>query len=306
MNPRRIVSLLPSATEIVCALGLENRLVGRSHVCDFPSAIQHLPVCTAPQIDASAASRELNRAVKDRLRNALSLYEIDVEKLQQLQPDLILTQTQCDVCAVSLAEVEQAVGPWLGVRPQIISLSPQSLADVWEDFRRVAEALGVAEQGKALVKGLKFRAVDVIEKTCMVKRRPSVACIEWIEPLMAAGNWVPELVDLAGGRNLFGQPGKHSPWLEWAALVTENPEVIVVMPCGFDLKRTRQEMAALTSQPGWGKLRAVKRQQVFLADGSQFFNRPGPRLVESLEILAELLHPESLSAKHVGSGWEKL
>ena len=306
MNPRRIVSLLPSGTEIVCALGLEERLVGRSHVCDFPPSIQHLRVCTASKLDASAASRELDLAVKDRLRNALSLYEIDVDKLQQLQPDLILTQAQCEVCAVSLAEVEQAVGQWLGARPQIISLSPQCLTDVWADFHRVAEALGVADQGKAVVKGLKFRAVDVIEKTCLVQRRPSVACLEWIEPLMAAGNWVPELVDLAGGRNLFGEPGKHSPWLAWEAVVTENPEVIVVMPCGFDIKRTRPEMAALTGRPGWGKLRAVKRNQVFLADGSQFFNRPGPRLVESLEILAELLHPELFTVKHAGSGWEKL
>ena len=306
MNPRRIVSLLPSATEIVCALGLEKRLVGRSHVCDFPESIQHLPVCTATKLNESVASRELDRAVKDRLQNALSLYEIDVDKLQQLQPDLILTQAQCEVCAVSLDEVEQAVGQWIGARPQILSLSPQSLADVWEDLRRVAVALGVAEHGKALVKKLKFRAVDVIEKSCMVKRRPSVACLEWIEPLMAAGNWVPELVDLAGGRNLFGEPGKHSPWLAWEAVVKANPEVIVVMPCGFDLKRTRQEMAALTSLPGWGKLRAVKRQQVFLADGSQYFNRPGPRLVESLEILAELLHPESFPAKHASSGWERL
>lgn len=305
MNARRIVSLLPSGLEIVCALDLEHRLVGRSHVCDFPPSIQRLPVCTSPNLDTEAASRDLDRAVKDRLQSALSLYKIDMDKLQQLQPDLIITQAQCEVCAVSLAEVEQAVGQWLGARPQIISLSPQSLADVWEDMRRVAETLGVCEQGKALVKKLKFRAVDLIEKSCMVKRRPSVVCIEWIEPPMAAGNWVPEMVDLAGGRNLFGEPGKHSPWLDWGAVVKQDPEVIVVMPCGFDLKRTRQEMSALTSRPGWGKIRAVKRAQVFLADGSQYFNRPGPRLVESLEILAELLHPELFRAKHAGTGWEK-
>ena len=170
----------------------------------------------------------------------------------------------------------------------------------------MAVALGVAEEGRGLVKKLKFRAVDVIERTCMVKRRPSVACLEWIDPPMAAGNWVPELVDLAGGRNLFGEPGKHSPWLDWGALVTQNPEVIVVMACGFDLKRTRLEMPTLTARLGWGKLRAVKRRQVYLADVSQYFNRPGPRLVESLEILAEMLHPELFKAQHAGTGWERL
>ncbi len=306
MNARRIVSLIPSATEIVCALDLQHRLVGRSHVCDFPPSIQHLPACTAPKVDTLVASRDLDRAVKDRLQSAQSLYAIDVAKLRQLEPDLIITQAQCAVCAVSLAEVERAVGSWLGARPQILSLSPQSLADVWADMHRVVEVLGAGESGKTVVKTLKFRAVDVIEKTCMAKRRPSVACLEWIEPLMAAGNWVPELVDLAGGRNLFGEPGKHSPWLPWEAVVKEDPEVIVVLPCGFDLARTRKELAPLMSQPGWEKLRAVKRQQVFLADGSQFFNRPGPRLVESLEILAELLHPELFKAKHAGSGWERL
>ncbi len=304
MNSRRVVSLLPSATEIVCALDLEHRLVGRSHVCDFPPSVQGLPVCTRTHLDPGAASLNLDRAVKERLQSALSLYEIDTEKLRQLQPDLILTQAQCEVCAVSLAEVEAEVGQWLGARPQILSLAPQSLADVWEDMRRVAVALGVAEDGRGLVKKLKFRAVDVIERTCMVKRRPSVACLEWIDPLMAAGNWVPELVDLAGGRNLFGAPGKHSPWLDWGAVVAQNPEVIIVMPCGLDLKRSRQELAMRKARPGWEKLRAVQRRQVFLADGSQFFNRPGPRLVESLEILAEVLHPELFKARHAGTGWE--
>ena len=242
MKEHRIISLLPSCTEIVCALGLENQLVGRSHECDFPESIRHLPVCTEPKLDVQATSAEIDRKVKDLLRNALSLYRIDVEKLKSLRPDVILTQAQCEVCAVSLPAVEAAVGAWLGARPQIISLAPQALRDIWEDIRRVAEALGVPERGQTLLKTLKGRVVDIIEKACVVKRRPSVACIEWIEPLMAAGNWVPELVDLAGGLNLFGEAGKHSPWLNWEAVREHDPEIIIILPCGFDLARTRKEM----------------------------------------------------------------
>lgn len=304
VKEHRIVSLLPSCTEIVCALGLENQLVGRSHECDFPASIRHLPVCTEPKLDVQASSAEIDRQVKDLLRNALSIYRIDVEKLKSLRPDFILTQSQCEVCAVSLPEVEAAVGAWLGSRPQIISLAPQALRDIWEDIRRVAEALGVPERGQTLLKTLKGRVVDIIEKACVIKRRPSVACLDWIEPLMAAGNWVPELVDLAGGLNLFGEAGKHSPWLNWEAVREHDPEIIIVLPCGFDLARTRKEMAALTSKPDWAKLRAVKSERVFLTDGSQYFNRPGPRLVESLEILAEIIQPNIFQFGHKGQGWE--
>jgi iron complex transport system substrate-binding protein len=297
---------LPSATEIVCALGAEDRLAGRSHECDFPSSVLSLPVCTAPKVDSTAPSGEIDRQVKDLLQQAVSIYRIDTAKLQQLQPDLILTQAQCEVCAVSLPEVEQAVSEWLGSRPQIISLSPTRLTDIWDDIRRVAEALDLAEHGKEVLRALKTRVVGIIEKTCMMKQRPSVACIEWIDPLMAAGNWVPELVDLAGGRNLLGEAGKHSPWIDWTALVQSDPEIIVVMPCGFDIKRTRTEMAPLLQRPEWQKLQAVKSKRVLLADGNQYFNRPGPRIVESLEILAEICHPDRFNFGHRGKGWEKL
>lgn len=176
----------------------------------------------------------------------------------------------------------------------VLSLAPQHLADLWPDILNVAEALGpdVLEQGRTLVKCLKGRIADVIVKTAAVKRRPSVACIEWLDPLMAAGNWVPELVELAGGLNLFGEAGKHSPWLNWEAIQEHDPAVIVLMPCGFDLKRTLTELPALMSRPDWSKLRAVRQRRVYVVDGNQYFNRPGPRLVESLEILAELLHPD--------------
>ncbi len=306
MGKKRIVSLLPSATEIVCVLVATDRLVGRSHECDFPPEICHLPVCTSSKLDAQAGSAEIDRQVKDLLREALSIYRIDTEKLKELQPDILLTQAQCDVCAVSLREVEVAAAQWLDTRPQIISLSPQRLADIWEDIGRVAEALDLAEKGKAVLRSLKSRVVDIIEKTCQLKDRPSVACIEWIEPLMAAGNWMPELVELAGGSNVAGEAGKHSPWMNWETLALENPELIVVLPCGFNLQRTRAEMPALARRPEWASLRAVKNRRVYLADGNQYFNRPGPRIVESLEILAEIIHGDRFNFGHKGRGWERL
>jgi iron complex transport system substrate-binding protein len=226
--------------------------------------------------------------------------------LRDLRPDVILTQAQCEVCAVSLREVEQAVRAWTSRGPRLIALSPTRLADLWTDIACVAAALGVEPRGRDLIKRLKGRVADVIEKAAPVKRRPSVACIEWLDPLMAAGNWVPELVELAGGLNLFGEAGQHSPWLNWEAVREHDPEIIVVMPCGFDLPRTLHELPALTRCPDWSKLRAVRGEQVFLADGNQFFNRPGPRLVESLEILAEICQPKLFAFGHEGRGWQRL
>jgi iron complex transport system substrate-binding protein len=305
MRKKRIVSLLPACTEIVCALGADDLLVGRSHECDFPPHVKALPVCTAPKLDANASSGEIDRQVKALLQDAVSIYRIDLEKLKELRPDIILTQAQCEVCAVSLPEVEQAVAQWTGRNPQIISLSPKRLADIWEDIRTVANALDLTEDGRDLLRLLKNRVVEVIEKTCVMKNRPTVACIEWIEPLMAAGNWVPELVELAGGANVAGESGKHSPWMNWETLREKNPEIIVAMPCGFDIARTRSEMAALIKLPDWSKLRAVKNNRVFLTDGNQFFNRPGPRIVESLEILTEIIHPDRFNFGHRGKAWEK-
>jgi iron complex transport system substrate-binding protein len=303
---KRIVSLLPSATEIVCTLGAEDQLVGRSHECDYPPSVHSLPICTAPKIDVQAGSGEIDRQVKNLVREAVSIYQIDTQKLRQLQPDIILTQAQCEVCAVNLAEVEQAISVWMEAKPQVISLSPKRLADIWEDMRRVIEVLDLGEPGREILRGLKNRVVSIIEKTCVLKSPPSVACIEWIEPLMAAGNWMPEMIELAGGKNLLGEAGKHSSWMDWSALTEQDPEMIVALPCGFDLKRTRAEMPVLAQKPGWKKLRAVRKGNVFLTDGDQYFNRPGPRVVESLEILAEILHPKRFNFGHQGKAWEKL
>ena len=287
----RIVSLISSATEIVHALGQFDSLVGRSHECDYPEEVARLPVCTRPVIDVSGDSREIDRLVKDRLRSALSVYEVYPDVLDRLQPTHIITQTQCEVCAVSLKDVEAALAVGLSCAPQVVPLNPNSLADIWDDMRRVARSLGIAEHGEAVIEKLKARMCAISRQALADPLRPTVACIEWIEPLMAAGNWVPELVEMAGGINLFGEAGKHSPWMSWGQLVEADPEVIVIMPCGWDPVRTEPEMHWLTERPEWTGLQAVRNGRVHLTDGNQFFNRPGPRVVESLDILARLLHP---------------
>lgn len=302
----RIVSLLPSTTEIACALGFEDALVGRSHECDFPAGVDALPVCTAPKIDVDVPSRVIDDQVKRAVRDALSVYDVDAERLRELAPDVIVTQDQCEVCAVSLDDVEAALAEWTGVTPRVVSLSPQTLADVWGDLQRVADALDVPERGRALRAELTERVSAIGETSAGLGTRPLVAGIEWIDPLMSAGNWVPELVALAGGRDVLGKAGEHSPWIEFDALVRANADVITVLPCGFDLPRTRAELPPLLAQPGWGDLPAVRAGCVYLLEGNQYFNRPGPRLMESLEILAEILHPETFRFGHEGTGWERL
>jgi iron complex transport system substrate-binding protein len=301
----RVVSLIASATEIVCALGLEEHLVGRSHECDFPESVKRLPVCTAPKFDVHVSSAEIDRRVKAVLQDATSVYRVDVNVLKELRPDVIVTQSQCEVCAVSLCDVEEAVGGWLGFRPQLVSLEPNCLADLWADIGRVADALGAFERGAALIGQLRRRIADIADRARALPDRPMVACLEWLDPLMAAGNWMPELVDLAGGVNLFGTAGRHAPWMTWEELRGRDPEVIVALPCGLDLERTRAEMAGLTARPGWPELRAVRAGRVYVTDGNQFFNRPGPRLVESLEILAEILHPGVFHFGHQHRGWQQ-
>jgi len=301
----RIVSLIASATEIVCALGLEEQLVGRSHECDYPPSVKKLPAVTKPKFDVAGTSAEIDRRVKETLEQSLSVYHVDAERLRQLKPDAIVTQSHCEVCAVSEKDVERAVAEWTGNRPKVVSLAPNALEDVWTDIRRVGEALGVPERGEELLTTLRKRMAVIAEKTRALRYWPTVVCIEWIEPLMAAGNWMPELITMAGGLHPFGKAGQHAPRLTWEELVEKDPEVIVVLPCGWDAAKARQEMSPLTGKAEWPGLRAVRGNRVYLADGNQYFNRPGPRLVESLEILAELLHPEVFHYGHEGTGWER-
>jgi iron complex transport system substrate-binding protein len=294
----RVISLIASATEIVCTLGCEDELVGRSHECDYPESVRRLPQCTAPAFDVAGAGVDIDRRVRDRLREGLSIYHVDSALLKELQPDVVVTQSQCEVCAVSEEDVAQALAEWVGGRPRVVSLQPNSLADVWDDIETVAKALDVPEVGTRVVKELKARVADIAARARSLTR-PRVACIEWVDPLMAAGNWVPELVELAGGMNLFGSAGMHAPGMTFDQLCAQKPDVIVAMPCGFDLERTRLEMPALAERPGWNDIPAVRQNRVYVTDGNQFFNRPGPRLVESLEILAEIFHPEAFAFGHV-------
>ncbi|MBV8537784.1 MAG: cobalamin-binding protein [Alphaproteobacteria bacterium] len=301
----RTASLLASATEIVAALGATDLLVARSHECDFPPDIAHLPVVTAAQIDTDRPSGAIDREVKALLARALSIYRVDGERLRTLVPDLIVTQTQCEVCAVTPADVETALAAWTGARPRILSLTPNALTDIFADIERVATALGRPERGAVLVESLRARMDKVAAATAGLAR-PRVACIEWIDPLMAAGNWVPELVAMAGGDNLFGAAGRHSPWMRFEELAAADPDMILVLPCGFDIARIRKELPALTGRAEWHGLRAVRDRRIFLCDGNQYFNRPGPRIAESLEILAEILHPARFDCGHQGSGWVRL
>jgi iron complex transport system substrate-binding protein len=301
----RIVPLIASASEIVASLGLSRQQVGRSHECDFPPEILALPICTSPAFPTDGSSAEIDQRVKQRVASALSVYEVSREILDALQPTHVITQTQCRVCAVSLEDVERALLGWVTSRPKLVALEPNALADVWSDIRRVAGALGVAERGEDVVEDLQSKMQRISERAHAAKGHPRVACIEWHEPLMAAGNWVPELVEMAGAVNLFGQAGAHSPWMTWPELVDADPDVIITMPCGFDLDRTCAEMYWLDRRPEWRKLRAIENGQVYLADGNQYFNRPGPRLVESLQILAEILHPAAFEPSLEGVAWRR-
>jgi len=301
----RIVSLIASSTEIVCALGLEKNLVGRSHECDFPPSVESLPACSEPKIQINASSKDIDRQVKDIVRDSLSVYSVHKDVLKELKPDLIVTQDQCDVCAVSLKDVEQAVSDWVESKPQIVSLKADDLEGIFKSIEIVGQAAGVLDKSKEVVKRLNERMRTIEQQVPNTKNQIKIACIEWIEPLMAAGNWVPELVERLRANNLFGEAGKHSPWMTWEELKQSNPDVIMIMPCGWDIKRTQEEMFILEAQEGWEDLGAVKNGQVYLTDGNQYFNRPGPRIVESMEIMAEILYPNQFNFGHKSAGWIK-
>ena len=301
-GPVRIVSLIASATEIVCALGRRDWLVGRSHECDFPADVLGLPALTAPKFKVEGTSAEIDVRVQQIVREGLSVYRVDGDVLQALAPDVIVTQDHCEVCAVSLSDVEAATCTWTGKPVAIVSLKPDSTADVYADIRRVARALDAGTAGEALVASLQARIAAVSARVAG-RPRPRVAFIEWVEPLMAGGNWMPELIAAAGGDNLFGAAGKHSDWMQWDEVVAADPDVIVVAPCGYGLARCLEELPLLQAKPGWANLKAVREARVYFADGNAYFNRPGPRLAESTEMLAEMLHPEVVERKFMGEAW---
>ncbi|MBC8050216.1 MAG: cobalamin-binding protein [Chitinophagales bacterium] len=300
---KRVVTLIASATEIVAALGCREWIVGRSHECDYPPDVVALPVLTEPKFPLHGTSYEIDARVKAIVAEGASVYRVDAERLKALAPNVIVTQDQCEVCAVSLKDVEAAVCDWMGASAQIVSCKPDALKDVWADIRRVGDAVGVPERADALIGDCQARMNDIAARASRLSARPRVALIEWIDPLMAAGNWMPELVEMAGGVNLFGEAGKHSPWMTFEELSAADPDVIVTMPCGFDIAQTCEHLPALTGKPGFAELRAVREGRFHVTDGNQYFNRPGPRLVESLEILAEMLHPAEFDFGHRSTAW---
>jgi iron complex transport system substrate-binding protein len=305
MSEKRIISLLPAATEIICALGLEHQLVGRSHECDYPETVKALPVCSSAKFISGSDSAAIDKQVKDILSSALSIYEIDKHKVGELRPDVIITQAQCEVCAVSLKDVEDAMENLTDTETQIISLEPHGLEDVLKDIETLAERLDVTENGKDLLETLTERISLIKHKLKFQDHKPTVGCIEWLSPLMIAGNWTPEMVEIAGAIPVLATPGKHSPFIDFTALQEAAPDILIILPCGFSIERTLQEIRLLLDLPGWYDLAAVKNNRVYIADGNHYFNRSGPRIVDSIEILAEIIHPKQFVFGYEGQGWVK-
>ncbi len=296
----RIASLLASGTEILYGLGLGDRVVAISHECDHPPEIGAKPRVTFANISAEAGSGEIDRQVQAMVAAREPLYRIDVERLAELRPDLIVTQSQCEVCAVSLDDVRRAVECVSGLQSaQVVALNPMTLDGVYADILRVGEAAGVADRAADYVAALRARVerVRIMSGEIPLGRRPRTVCVEWIEPLMIAANWMPELIKIAGGRPGLTRAGDRTAYADWNELIACDPEVIVIAPCGFDLRRTIGEAAALSRSPGWGGLAAVREGRVFAADGNAYFNRSGPRLVDTLELLAGLLHPDRFAVE---------
>ena len=305
---KRIISLVPSATETIYWLGLGDALVGRSHVCNYPPSAKALPILTRPELSRSS-SRGIHDEVRARLSEGLAIFDLDLDRLRTLAPTHLLVQDQCSVCAVSPSALEGALADWLDPAPTLLRLAPHHLADVWRDIDSIGRVLDCAPAARALRENLSHRLSDLAEATGLLRfatGRPRVACIEWLDPLMIAGHWVPELVRLAGGQPVLAQTGGPSRVIDLAELEAAQPDVLVVQPCGFDLAATRTEWtkhsALAAAVESWSTTRGTP-VRIALADGDAYFNRPGPRLVESAEVLAEIFFPNGRPRTHAGEGW---
>jgi len=290
---QRICSLLPSATEIVCALGLSDRLVGVTHECDFPSAVRQKPKVTSSVIDSEGLSgAEIDQAVRDSLTEEATIYHLDRTMLDHLRPDLILTQELCDVCAVGTDLVKETVAT-LSSPPKVVSLEPRTVNEVLESILTVGRLTGTQQRGAELVQQLQ-KKLDRVRQA--VRERPvvPVLTLEWVDPVFVGGHWVPEMVRMAGGRDVLGQAGQPSRQSTWREVADSRPEVVIAMPCGFGVERSAEELSRTALPAEWSGLPAVRADRVFVVDGSSYFNRPGPRLIEGVEILARLLHPDVL------------
>ncbi|MCX7878436.1 MAG: cobalamin-binding protein, partial [Ignavibacteria bacterium] len=283
----KIASLLSSGTEIAVTLGAESELAGISHECDYPDSIRHLPVLTESRIDHMARSDIIHMQVQERLIKALSIYNVKTELLSSLKPDVIITQHQCEVCAVSFSDVCNAISDLVNMNVEIVSLNPASLQEIFEDIRRIASA--IKRNPETVIDKMKSKIEEVRQRTASLKNKPRVAFIEWIKPIFIGSNWMPELIEIAGGIPLFGESGKKSHIIEFSELVKSDPDVIIIAPCGFKLSQTEKDLNLLTSETGWEELKAVRNKKVYITDGNSYFNRSGPRITESLELLAGLI-----------------
>jgi iron complex transport system substrate-binding protein len=293
----RVVSLLASGTEIVCALGAGDCLVGRSHECDNPPWVTALPMCTRPTFDIGMTSGQIDAEVRRRLKAGEPLYHVDTELIDSLKPDLLITQEHCEVCAVTPADVRRA---GCVVAGQVVALQAGSVAGIFDGIRAIGRALGREPDAENLIGATKDH-IRRVNDAVKYRRPPGIVALEWTDPIFAMGNWGPELVEAANGRLLLGENGVHSRAIDWQSVREADPEWLVIAPCGFDLERTLRELPALEALPGWSGLRAVRLGQVVLADGNKYFNRSGTTIVETVEILAEVLH--GYPAGHEGKAW---
>ena len=303
MQHKKIISLLPAATEIICALGMEQQLIGRSHECDYPESVKELPVCSSAKFLPGSDSAEIDRQVKEILSDSLSIYTIDKDLIKSLAPDFIITQAQCEVCAVSLKDVEFALQDLLQKHCRIISLEPKGLSDIYLDIQNLADLLGAGAAGTDLLELSEERINIIHHKLKFITDKPTVACVEWLSPLMIAGNWTPEIVEIAGALPVLAEKGKHSGYVSFEDIQKEDPDIIVLIPCGFSIERTLKEINLLLELPGWSQLRAVKGNRIYIADGNQYFNRSGPRITDSIEIMAEIINPKQFVFGYEGEGW---
>ena len=302
----RICSLLPSATEIVFILGLGDRLVAVTHECDYPPEAARLPAITRSAIDhTGSSSRDIHAHVSRYVHDGSSIYHIDQDLLQRLSPDVILTQELCKVCAVSYSEVQRAVRPLQGER-EVLSLEPTSLGDILDTIGEVGRLAGVPDRASKVVQQARQRINEVTSVIQRASSQPRVLALEWLDPPFVGGHWVPEMVRLAGGWNGLGQEGLPSSQVSWDHIAHYNPEVAVLMPCGFNLERTVEEMGRTPLPQQWHSLAAVRSNRVYAVDGSSYFNRPGPRIIEGLEVLAEIVHPELFPRSKPPEAWRHL
>jgi len=305
----RIVSLLPAATEWVCAFGAGDDLVGRSHECDDPDDIQDVPIVTRATYSSEDDSAAIDTAVQEKLHNGLSLYEVDLDRLRDLEPDVILTQDQCDVCAVSMPELEEALRDWSGSEPEVFSMQPSTFKQVLDAALRLGRTIDRTRAAMSVIADLekslqRLRGQVGIKKTDDPASLPTIACIEWMEPLMTAGHWMPDVARHAGARAVLAAKGGDSQTVRWKALQQADPDILAVIPCGFTLEETRRDLSYLTDREGWEELTAVQSGRVALLDGNAYFNRPGPRLYRSTELLASVVAPDQVDLQRAVQPWE--